>query len=203
MNLTAAEVVTSTSDDLYNNKKQGTPTPPNTPPAPYLFTWAYPVGRHKRRSVFDWANPLGTARLLSLEYPTELDSQRLVHPPIFGWTEEPRTVYFSLIDLGHSQQIYSVKLHLRVGRDIVTEGDMIVSISNNSQIYPQWKHHLNGRCDLLSKYVDQSPMFVCDSSARYVRVNHNKPISTSEIEVYAGERPVDCTVLYLFVTISL
>ena len=101
------------------------------------------------------------------------------------------------IDLGHSQQIYSIRLYLRDGNDdrykiYEDQNGMVVSISKSSELSLST---YNCGLPYNSTNDGQSPVFVCDSSARYIWMvvrNHSKPLFICEVEVYAGERPVHC-----------
>ena len=114
-----------------------------------------------------------------------------------------RQLQYLRVDLGHSQLIHSIRLHLRDGKDknfkyerYRDQNGMIVSISNSSRVSQS-----DSRCGLPYNGAThiQSPVFDCGLSARYVWMvlrNSYKPLLVCEVEVYAGERPV-CPPLFL------
>ena len=118
----------------------------------------------------------------------------------------PRELQYLRIDLGHSQQIYSVRLHLRDGGDkherYMDQKGMIVSTSNHSQLYRS-----NRNCGLPYNPTAnvQSPVFLCQSSSRFVWMvltNKGKAIFICEVEIYAGRRPACCLQCDVFVSIN-
>ena len=108
-----------------------------------------------------------------------------------------RQLQYLRVDLGHSQQIHSIRLHLRDGKDkkfiyprYRDQDGMIVSISNSSRVSQS-----DRQCGLpYSATTDiQSPVFDCGLSARYVWMvlkNSYKSLFVCEVEIYAGEKPV-------------
>ena len=107
------------------------------------------------------------------------------------------------IDLGHRQQVYAIRLHLRDGRDIFEkQKGMIVSI-NDDYLTPSFSDN----CGSYDPADGQSPEFYCkNSSARYVWMSTTKypkwPLFICEVEVYAGGMPVRLLQRDIFVVIS-
>ena len=104
--------------------------------------------------------------------------------------QKPSRLQCFRVDLGHAQHIYSIRLRLRDGIYAEQEG-MIVKTSNNSDFSTSW--HSCGEPYDPKTNNSQSPVFVCDSTARYVWMvlrSSKRPLFICEVEVYAGEMPV-------------
>jgi hypothetical protein len=102
-------------------------------------------------------------------------------------------VQYLHVDLGHTQQIYAIRLHLRDGENdfyqrYKDQAGMVIKLSNSSDI------SISGSsCG--SPYNPavggQSPVFVCDIkfASRYVWMivrNSKRPLFICEVEIYAG-----------------
>ena len=105
-----------------------------------------------------------------------------------GLTYIPRQ--YLRVDLGHRQQIYSIRLDLREGTNnrhiSIDDQKMAVLIGDSSQLSSPYPSHV---CSLHSP---QSSVFVCESIARYVWIiaKWNRNFSICEVEVSAGARSV-------------
>jgi hypothetical protein len=101
----------------------------------------------------------------------------------------PRPVQYLHVNLGHMQQIYAIRLHLRDNKRYMFQEGMIVSVSNSSHVSLLF-HKTCG-----SKYNPrkggQSPVFICNSDAVHVwmiLLHSTMPLFICEVEVYAGQK---------------
>ena len=172
MNLTAPGVATIFSDDVYEYKGR----------------------KALAKNAVDGMSSIGESDARGGQNCAGLNVLK-IHP-------RNRKLQYLKVDLGHSQYIYCIRLHLRDGKDkerYSAQKGMVVSISNRSHL-----SSLNHTCGLPynPKTDGQSPVFVCESSGRYIWMtvkNHTKPLFICEVEVYVGGRCIHCfTVIYLY-----
>ena len=95
------------------------------------------------------------------------------------------------IDLGHRQQIYSIRLHMTEGAPDpkyrhLNEEYFAVLIGESTQLSSTFPSLV------CSRYSPQSSVFVCESSAQYIWMVAKgfQNFSICEVEVYAGGTPV-------------
>ena len=102
---------------------------------------------------------------------------------------KPRQVQYLHVDLGHSQQIYAIRLHLRDNKRYMFQKGMVVSVSNSSYISLLFNRDCGSAYNPITD--GQSPVFVCNSYALHVwmmLLHHKMPLFICEVEVYAGEK---------------